>query len=251
MKISEYCKNLRLAKGLSVSAFARINDVSHTYILDIEQGKKDKPSALILSKLIKVYHFTPEDLSKLDLCTSIIDGATDLAFSHLPHPHLKDGSLNKSVFDYINFYLVPRGYTITDQPFLDYKKTKRIDQTFDSEGYINPVYDVKGLTPDGGLFFFFALSSALRSMSEKDYYKFVYNQMTPIIDSIEYSSLKKENIKIEIIFFTLSKTVNNIANKVLKTLASRRAAIRIEHFNIKIPSKKTESITHHLEPDGS
>ena len=236
--ISEYCKRIREESGLSANAFAKQKNVSHTYISDVELGKKNRPSIGILVKLINVYQLTAGDLSKMDVDPYFVDESLNVAALQHPYYAIKEGSFNNQVYNYINLYLVPNGYTITDKPFFDYKKAKRSEQTFDLDGYINPIYDVKGINPNGEMFFFFALSSARTTLYDEDYYKFVFNQMCPVVNSIEHSSLQKENKKIEIIFLTLSAMVNRFANKIKKTLETGNISITIVFFNMKVGKQK-------------
>ena len=234
--ISDYCKKIREESGLSANAFAKQKNVSHTYISDVELGKKNQPSVAMLVKLINVYQLTADDLSKMNVEPYFIDESLNIAAIQHPLYAIKEGSLNKQIFNYVNFHLIPNGYTVTEKPFFDYRKTKRCEFTFDSDGYINPIFDVKGTNPQGNMFFFFSLSSARTTLYDEDYYKYVYNQMYPIVHSIEHSNLQNENKDIEIIFFTLSAQVNKYANKAKKTLENKNISIKIEFFNMKVPS---------------
>lgn len=47
--------------------------VSHTYITNLEAGKKDNPSVAMLLKIIRLYGFTKDDITKIDVDPFILD----------------------------------------------------------------------------------------------------------------------------------------------------------------------------------
>ena len=66
MKLSEYCKKLRKETGLSMQTFAKIRNVTHTYVLDTEIGKRNNPSAKTLVRIMEVYQLTTDDLTEIE-----------------------------------------------------------------------------------------------------------------------------------------------------------------------------------------
>lgn len=52
-RFGETIKNARLAKGISLRELARRLDISHPYLSQLETGKNDTPSILILKKLAR------------------------------------------------------------------------------------------------------------------------------------------------------------------------------------------------------
>lgn len=51
MSISEYLKEKRIEKNLSIRKLAELSDVSAMYISELERGKREKPSPEVLKKL--------------------------------------------------------------------------------------------------------------------------------------------------------------------------------------------------------
>ena len=66
MKLSEYCKKLRKETGLSIQAFAISRNVTQTYVLDTEIGKRNNPSAKSLVRIMEVYQLTAADLTEIE-----------------------------------------------------------------------------------------------------------------------------------------------------------------------------------------
>lgn len=66
MKLSEYCKKLRKETGLSIQAFAKSRNVTQTYVLDTEIGKRNNPSAKSLVRIMEVYQLTTADLTEIE-----------------------------------------------------------------------------------------------------------------------------------------------------------------------------------------
>ncbi|MEK4471781.1 helix-turn-helix transcriptional regulator [Paenibacillus sp. FSL R7-0048] len=56
---------LRKRREIGVNELARISGVPGSYISNLERGKKENPSATVLSKLIRALEYTEEDLTKI------------------------------------------------------------------------------------------------------------------------------------------------------------------------------------------
>lgn len=55
----------RLAKGLSLRAFAKLVDVSPTYLSQVEQGNVDPPTAERVRRMAELLHENPDHLIAL------------------------------------------------------------------------------------------------------------------------------------------------------------------------------------------
>ncbi|MGP4069216.1 helix-turn-helix domain-containing protein [Halobacillus sp. B29] len=60
--IGEKIRVLRIGKGLSVNEFAKLSNVSKSYISNIERGVQKNPSLIVMSKLAKTLEVPLEEL---------------------------------------------------------------------------------------------------------------------------------------------------------------------------------------------
>ena len=234
--ISQYCKKMREKTGFSVNAFAKSRGVSHTYILDVESGKKDKPSIAMLNKLINTYHFSSEDLSQLDVHPYMLDEAISQYLILHPFQAIQRGSIEFQIFNFIHKHLEPKRYVVEESPILETKSRQRKSIKIDTNGFLVAIYDLCGINPQGNKFFAFVLSSAHRSLTDDKYYEFIFTQMINFIDSIRYSAIDFHDNPIEIIFISLSAQANEAVKKASKVFQKENLTITISpyFFNIKI-----------------
>lgn len=234
--ISIYCKTLRKKTGLSANAFAKSRGVSHTYIMNVESGKKDRPSVAVLNKLINVYNFSSEDLEKLDISPYIIDETINFYSVLHPLKTIRKGSYKSQIFDFIHKKLEPDGYYIEKTPIFDSSNKNYKKISIDKNGYLIPIYDFSGLNPKGNKFFAYIISPAHRSMIDDKYYEMVLFQMVNVANSIRYSNLKNTERNVELMFISFSAKVNEIVRKAKDVFDDNDFVIKtVPHFfNIKI-----------------
>lgn len=237
MLISDYCTKIRENTGFSVNAFAKSRGVSHTYVMDVESGKKDRPSIAVLNKLISVYDLTSEDLAKLDVSSYILDDAITVYSVLHPLQAIKKGSYKSQIFKFIHKKLEPAGYSIDKTPIFESKNKDYKKISIDSDGYTIPIFDFNGMNPNGVKFYAYVLSPAYRTITEDKYYELVLSQMINVADSIRYSKLKHSESQVELMFISFSAQVNDMAKKAKDIFEDTGFVINTVpyFFNIKIP----------------
>lgn len=119
MKISEYCKKIRETKGLNVLSFSELLNCSHSYILKIESGVYDDPTALVVAKIILKYNLD------LDEFLADIDNNFTPEFIDSVKRHLYKNIGTKLVINKKNIiskfykdYLIPNGYKDVDESLM-------------------------------------------------------------------------------------------------------------------------------------
>lgn len=119
MKISEFCRKIREDLGLNVLSFSEALGCSHSYILKIESGVYDDPTALVVAKIILKY-----DLD-LDVFLDSIDNDFSDEFIESVKRHLYRNIGTKIVINKRNIiskfykdYLVPNGYKDVDESLM-------------------------------------------------------------------------------------------------------------------------------------
>lgn len=65
MSIGVILQALRKKREIGVNELARISGVPSSYISNLERGKKENPSATVLSKLVRALEYTEEDFTKI------------------------------------------------------------------------------------------------------------------------------------------------------------------------------------------
>lgn len=230
IKISEYCKNKRLDTGLSVYAFAQSKGVSHTYVNDVESGQKDKPSLLILSRLMNVYDLTNDELVNLDLDPWFIDELSNVQTLFSPIGAIREKSYNRLVNNFINSELIPKGYTVkTIVPLKNNKSKKSISVNKDL--VVFPAFDAEGITPEGDSFLLYALASASTSTKEDIYYDYIFTQIAKFILSVIKSDFIYNSEKnIEVIFLSSSAIAHRLSESIIN---DPKRIITLKRINIK------------------
>lgn len=215
IKISEYCRKIRISTGLSANAFAKTKDISHTYITNVESGKVDKPSVAKLIKLVNVYDLSKEDLHKLDIDPYFLGELENYSFFQKPITSFLENAFSRQLTNLIELELKPMGYRITDTPGLDNKQSKRGILKIDKKWDIVPLYDAKGFNPEGKECYIYILTSAIRQMIDSEYNLFIAKQMGDVETSIKYSPKKGKKKDIELLFATSSSRAYKLAEQLI------------------------------------
>ena len=235
IKISEYCKKIRLDTELSVNAFAQSRGVSHAYIRDVEAGKKDKPSLLILSRLISIYGLTNDELVNLDFDPWFIDELSNVQDLFSPIGSIREKSYNRLVKNYIYYELIPKGYVIKSTvPLKNNKSKKSINVNRDL--VVSPAFDAEGVTPEGDIFLLYVLSSASTSTKEDVYYDYIFTQIAKFILSVIKSDfICKSEENIEIIFLSSSAIAHRLSESIISDpkgiITLKRIRIKTAYFD--------------------
>lgn len=235
IKISEYCKKIRLDTGLSVYAFAQSRGVSHAYIRDVEAGKKDKPSLLILSRLINTYDLTNDELVNLDFDPWFIDELSNVQDLFSPIGSIREKSFNRLLNNYIDCELIPRGYVIKSTvPLKNNRSKKSINVNRDL--VVSPAFDAEGATPEGDAFLLYVLSSASTSTKEDVYYDYIFTQIAKFVLSVIKSDyICKSDKNVEIIFLSSSAIAHRLSESIINDpkgiITLKQIRIRTVYFD--------------------
>lgn len=99
-ELSDFIKELRLTKGLSLRQVEKKTGISNAYLSQLENSKIEKPSPHILHKLAKIYDASYETLMKLagyikkkddeNLDEKIINNVAFSAINKLTHEEKKE-----------------------------------------------------------------------------------------------------------------------------------------------------------------
>lgn len=214
--ISLFCKKRRLGLGSSVNKFAKDHGVSHTYIQDVEDGKKDKPSIAILTKLIKVYDLTKNDLQQLDIEPIFKDDAELFTNLFLSGKFKYEFNLKKQLTNIVENSEDLKGYVFDNFSDKTLKFDRKLSLSFDkSTSCIKYIYDIKGETPDGKECYLNIFNSSQRKISDKDYILYITQMIKMIEGSIEFGKANNKVKKdIELIFATSSYRGYDLCQKL-------------------------------------
>lgn len=229
-KVSEYCKNIREQAGLSANAFAKENGVSHTYIMEIEAGKRDeKVSIAVLLKLIRVYKLTRNDLIQLDIDPYFLNEVDSLASLQRPIASLKESSLKRQISNFIELDLKPEGFVKKEVPLLEKNGKKKYSLNIDKDMNLVPIYDAYGLDKDNKPVYIYVLESITREMSNEEYALLIFKQMIDVIASYEYSAIKDK--KITLIFMTSSIRAYRYTDKIASSINRKNINVVARYYD--------------------
>ena len=216
IKISDYCRRIRIGTGLSAAGYAKQEGVSHTYVTNVESGKMDKPSIAILTKLINTYHLTKEDLFKMDIDGYFIDEINNLFALQHPVSSIVEKTFKRQLANVIKLELEPKGYKIIDAPDPNKLTKKRGILKYDKNWDTVPLYDLRCITPNGNDCFVYIFTSAIREMVDSDYKISLLGQIANVESSIKYSGIETSNKQIDILYVTSSVRAYRIAKSILE-----------------------------------
>lgn len=215
--ISDYCKKIRIKSGLSANAFANERGVSHTYIQDVERGDKNTPSIAMLTKLIRVYDLTQEDLENLDIASSFKDDGELLTSILFPGKFKHETNFKKQLSNIIDYSEELKGYSFEIMSNKIVKLDKQLALAYDKKAkHIKYIYDARGKTPSGDDCFLNVFNSSQRKIYDEDYILYIAQMAKMVEGSVEFGMAYDDNISknIELIFATSSHRGYELGQKM-------------------------------------
>ena len=222
LKLSDYCKNIRLKTKLTTQLFAKRQRCTRQYISKIENGYYDKDCTIAnLKRLLRIYKLSLEDLLAVDIDPELIEG---VRFSQNIKTYNCFNKDNMTIYyDALNKYLDKNGY-------------KNIDIN-------NTTYDLTAINSKNNKVICEMILSFSTGINLPKRKRLISERLDNFFKNVLLNECFSDNTPIELIVFTTSKknydALLELKKSHFENASTNFMSLKLLYINISLPYKNT------------